>query len=176
MPAVSSNTAKAFTTPTPAWPNGATATPINRPTDSTNRSTKRCSIYQRTSLKPKPSRSTPPASPPAHIHLLVSFQEPKCTCPWRGATDVNPPAQTKRYHPKTCPAWQKAHALATRYKRVAGGRLSRQTDQPGRKWFSRGEDISPIHDRQHFAHHLHTYLPRHKREGGTIRIFDPPTC
>lgn len=118
---------------------------------------------------------------PTHIHLLVSFKEPNCTCPWHGAADVNPsadvnsPTPTKRHHPKTCPTWQKAHTLATRYKRVAGGRLSRQTDQPGRKWFSRGEDISPIHNRQHFEHHLHTYLPRHQHEGGTVRVFDPST-
>lgn len=118
---------------------------------------------------------------PTHLHLLVSFEEPRCTCGWSrrvdtrgydsGAADVNPPAFSKRYHPKRCPAWQKAHALAVRYKRVAGGRLSSLTRQPGRKWFARGEDVSPIHDRTHYQHHLDVYLPRHRSEGGDVRVY-----
>ena len=116
---------------------------------------------------------------PTHVHLLVSFGEPICDCglsrrvDTRGsgiAADVNPSAGAL-YHPKSCSVWQRGHALAVRFKRVAGGQLSTATEQPGRRWFSRGEDISPVHDRRHYTHHVTAYLPRHEREGGTVRVY-----
>lgn len=112
---------------------------------------------------------------PTHLHLLISFSDARCNCHVSEAADVNPrphPQQPRRYHPKTCPAWQRAHRLAVRLKRVAGGKLSTATAQPGRKWFSRGEDISPVRDRAHYTHHLQTYLPKHAAEGGTVRVYD----
>lgn len=108
---------------------------------------------------------------PTHLHLLISFHRPPCTCGASKAADVNPSAPPTRYHTKRCPVWQTGHNLAIRLKRVAGGKLSNQTNQPGRKWFSRGEHIAPVRGHDHYDYLVNTYLPKHEGEGGTVRIY-----
>jgi hypothetical protein len=106
---------------------------------------------------------------PTHVHLLLSFATPACCCPWREAAGSNP--SSSAFCGKSCDARKHAHKVAVHLKRVAGGRLSQQTQQPGRKWFSRGEDITPIRDRKHYLHHIETYLPKHRREAGTVKVY-----
>ncbi len=95
-----------------------------------------------------------------HLHKLVSFQSPMCSC---GAAD---------HCRKGCPARGCAEAFATHVKRVGGCRLAKAAAVRGRKWFSHGWDVTPVRGRGHFDHLVKVYLPGHRDEGGVVRI-DP---
>ena len=116
---------------------------------------------------------------PTHLHLLLSFVDAECTCGASRRVDTRgsgeaaefPPSAAARYHPKGCPVWQRGHRVAVRVKRIVGGRLSVHTRQPGRKWFSRGEDTSPVRNRGHYEHLITVYIPDHEQEGGTVQVY-----
>lgn len=93
-----------------------------------------------------------------HVHQLVSFHEPECIC--QGAEHCH----------GDCPGRERVELVLTRYKRIAGCRLAKAADVRGRKWFSHGWNISPVRAREHFEYLVTTYLPKHEREGGLVRI------
>lgn len=109
---------------------------------------------------------------PTHVHAVVSFVSPMCDCSAGPRVDTR--GSAKKHHDKSCAAWKKGHDFAVKAKRVIGGRLSKATQQPGRKWFSRGEDISPVWDRQHLRYLLTRYLPKHEGEGGLVKVYRTP--
>ncbi len=99
-----------------------------------------------------------------HAHELIAFRSPACSC---GASE---------YCLADCPARAHAQAVLTRMKQKMGQAVARHEKTNGRRpWFSRGWDITPVRDREHFDHHLRTYLPKHEhREGGTVKVYTPP--
>ncbi len=98
-----------------------------------------------------------------HVHQLISFRGPACTCGAFGHCSA------------ACPARAHAEAVLTRMKQKMGQAVAKHEGTKGRKWFSRGWDLTPVRDREHFDHHLATYLPKHAtREGGTVKIYTPP--
>lgn len=96
-----------------------------------------------------------------HLHTLISFKAPSCQC--GAALD---------HCRDACEARQRAEAFATHAKRVAGWKLAEAAQVRGRRWFSRGCDVTPVRDRTHFDYLIREYLPKHRNEGGIVRI-DP---
>ena len=74
---------------------------------------------------------------PTHVHLLVS---------WREERDVG--------------------EICEKLKSVLGWALSKQRGGKGHRWFSRGEDTTPVERREHFDYVLGKYFPKHVKEGG----------
>jgi hypothetical protein len=53
-----------------------------------------------------------------------------------------------------------------------GQQLAKIGETTGRPWFSRGWDLTPVRNREHFDHLLDTYLPDHERfQGGIFREY-----
>jgi hypothetical protein len=95
-----------------------------------------------------------------HVHKLFSFRSPACPC---GASEFCKPG---------CPARRFAEALMTRVKRKMGQQLAKRSDTCGRRWFSRGWDLTPVRNRGHFDYLVATYLPDHqRRQGGIFRSY-----
>ncbi|MCE9591085.1 MAG: hypothetical protein K8S99_11230 [Planctomycetes bacterium] len=94
-----------------------------------------------------------------HLHTLVSFKEPACAC-----GDVE-------HCLAGCAAREHAESVATRIKRIGGLRLAKAVGVNGRKWFGRGWDVSPVRGRGHFDHLMGEYLPKHRAEGGVVRVY-----
>ncbi len=95
-----------------------------------------------------------------HAHELISFRSPACTC---GASE---------HCSANCPALIHAEAIFTRIKQKMGQALAKNAGTRGRPWFSRGWCITPVRDRQHFDHHLETYLLKHAaRQSGMVKIY-----
>ena len=90
----------------------------------------------------------------SHTHLIAS---------WFGNETVfagidQPQAQAKQ--------------LANKVKTIVATLLSKHERTTGNRWFSRGCDCTPIEDRDHLNHLMSHYLPKHKHEGGIVKIFD----
>ncbi len=95
-----------------------------------------------------------------HLHELFSFRDPACTC---GALE----------HCRAgCAARQAAEAFMTRLKRKMGQQLAKHEGTRGRRWFSRGWNLTPVRNRGHFEYLVGRYLPEHQsREGGIFRRY-----
>ena len=93
-----------------------------------------------------------------HVHQIISFRQPECIC-----------RNVEHCH-RDCRGRQHVELVLTRYKRIAGYRLAKAVGVGGRKWFSHGWNISPVRTPEHMAYLLETYLPKHKEEGGVVRI------
>jgi hypothetical protein len=90
-----------------------------------------------------------------HVHVLISFGIPACTC---GAS---------KFCGKGCEARRFVEAFTIRLKRKMGQAVAKFNETSGRQWFSRGWDLTRIRDREHFDFMVGKYLPRHEgREGG----------
>ena len=100
---------------------------------------------------------------PNHVHQLIAFRSPACKC---GAE--------RNYCDADCSARIRVEKYLTRFKRVCGLRLARLSKLDGRKWFSRGWDITRVADFRHFDYLIHEYLPKHVDEGGIVRVYDQP--
>lgn len=89
-----------------------------------------------------------------HTHLIIS---------WLGTeaffSDINQP-------------FGQARLLANKVKTILATLLSKNEGTTGNRWFSRGCDCTPVDDRDHLNHLLDQYLPKHRREGGLVCIFD----
>lgn len=101
------------------------------------------------------------ATTPTHIHILFAFRSPACQC--GAAAHCN----------KRCPARTHVQTIATPLKRNLGARLAEQARVKGRKWLSRGCDITPVRDQKHLGHLLAAYLPDHARQNGVFRQYGP---
>ena len=91
---------------------------------------------------------------PTHAHLIAS---------WFGKEDF--------FAGITEPMPQAKH-LAKKIKNILATLLSKQDNTTGKRWFSRGSDCTPIDDREHLNHLLEIYLPKHRAEGGILKIFN----
>lgn len=99
------------------------------------------------------------AATATHVHVLVSFKSPACTC---GAS---------RFCAKGCEARRFVEAFTTRLKQKMGQAVAKVNGTSGRQWFSRGWDLTRIRDREHFDYMVSKYLPRHAgRERGVVHI------
>jgi REP element-mobilizing transposase RayT len=95
-----------------------------------------------------------------HVHALISFESPACTC---GASD---------YCYAQCEARAHTEKLIARLKQKMGQAVAKHMHTTGRQWFSRGSNISPVRNRDHFNFLCETYLPRHQgREEGIVHIY-----
>ena len=98
-----------------------------------------------------------------HVHLLLSFADPPCTC------------GTAEHCRRGCPARKHVESITTRCKQKMGQRLARDAGTRGRPWFSRGRDVTPVRGREHFDHLIADYLPDHEQtQGGLFRRYDAP--
>jgi len=99
---------------------------------------------------------------PTHVHALISFRSPACTC-----------GSSAKHCRKNCPGKARADDVMVRIKRKMGQTLAKRMNTCGRPWFSRGWDTQPVKNREHFNHHLTEYLPRHESEqAGIFRKYD----
>ena len=89
---------------------------------------------------------------PTHVHVLISFQNPACTC---GASE---------HCSKSCSAREHADGVMVRMKRKMGQAIAKVRETCGRPWLSRGADVKPVRDRGHFDHLVGEYLPKHETE------------
>lgn len=94
---------------------------------------------------------------PTHVHCVVSFRSPACTC---GAW--------ARFCAGDCVAKLRAEEVMVRMKRKMGQGLAKLREIRGRKWFSRGWDITPVKGRAHLDYLLTEYLPKHETEQAGI--------
>ncbi|MDB5322896.1 MAG: hypothetical protein JWN40_4527 [Phycisphaerales bacterium] len=98
---------------------------------------------------------------PTHVHPLISFQSPACTC---GASAAH-------CH-KNCPAKTRADDVTTRMKRKMGQQLAKLKQTSGRPYFSRGWDTRPVKNKKHFDYLVTEYLPKHEPEqAGIFRLY-----
>jgi REP element-mobilizing transposase RayT len=101
------------------------------------------------------------ATTPTHVHALVSFQSPACTCG----------APSQHCH-QTCPAKKRADATMTRMKQKMGQQLAQLRQTSGRPYFSRGWDTQPVKNQRHFDHLTTEYLPDHETtQAGIYRLY-----
>jgi REP element-mobilizing transposase RayT len=98
------------------------------------------------------------ATCPTHVHVLISFRSPACTC----GVDVE-------HCFKTCPGRMRADDVMIRMKRKMGQRLAQGMETCRRPWFSRGWDTSPVKNLRHLNYLVTEYLPEH--ETGQEGIF-----
>ncbi len=103
-----------------------------------------------------------------HAHLILSYHHPLCTCRSPASACGAPPDYCQR----GCPARTSAEKAAGRFKKNAGMALSSSAPAVGRRWFSRGWDLTPVRTPQHLSHLMTDYLPAHTAEGGLVRIDD----
>lgn len=103
------------------------------------------------------------ATCPTHVHTLVAFETPPCTC------------DGGRYCLAECPGRDRADNVMTRIKQCLGRRLALEANVRGRRWFSRGGDVTPVRNREHLRHLLSEYLPDHEvTQGGVCRAYPIP--
>ena len=76
---------------------------------------------------------------PTHVHAMVSW---RIQVGWKKVSDT--------------------------LKRVLGYLLATRVGPKGRRWFSRGQSRRRIDDRAHFDHHMQIYLPKHRKQRGTV--------
>jgi len=100
------------------------------------------------------------ATTPTHTHGIVSFRNPACQC---GAGS--------NYCASDCLARQDMEKFITHLKRVSGYRLGKLLKITGRKWFSRGWDLTRVTDEAHLDYLLNVYLPKHVEENGIVRVY-----
>ena len=91
------------------------------------------------------------ATCPTHVHTLISFRSPACTC---GASEHCFP---------DCNAREFAEGAITRLKRKMGQALAKAKGTVGRPYFSRGWDLTPVRGREHFDYLMEVYLPDHEK-------------
>jgi hypothetical protein len=96
------------------------------------------------------------ATCPTHVHVLVSFRSPACTC---GAVN---------HCARDCDARQFADQTMARMKRKMGQALAEHGATRNRPWFSRGWDRTKVSGNEHFTHLIATYLPDHGNAQGKI--------
>jgi hypothetical protein len=97
------------------------------------------------------------ATCPTHVHCVISFRNPACTC---GAS--------MKYCAPDCPARGRADDVMIRMKRKMGQVLATLHGTCGRRWFSRGWDRTPVKARPHFDYLMTEYLPKHQTEQAGI--------
>lgn len=68
--------------------------------------------------------------------------------------------------------FKQAQHLAHKTKNILSTLLSKQAEQPGTRWFSRGAGCTAVTDRDHLNHLIQIYLPKHAEEGGMVRVYD----
>ena len=101
------------------------------------------------------------ATCPTHVHMLVSFCKPSCTC------------GNLKHCKRACQARYHAERLSARWKQKMGQRLARDSGVFGRPWFSRGWDVTPVRQPTHFDHLIGEYLPDHEQtQGGLFHLYD----
>ena len=98
------------------------------------------------------------ATCPTHVHCVISFRSPACTC-----------GVSAKFCAKDCPARTLADDVMVRMKRKMGQALAKVRGTCGRPWFSRGWDRKPVRGRGHFDYLMTEYLPEH--ESGQAGIF-----
>ena len=97
-----------------------------------------------------------------HVHVVVSFRSPNCTC-------GNP----KNHCNRGCAARGFAEEVIVRMKRKMGQALAKMNGTSGRPYFSRGWDLTRVKDRQHFDFLIETYLPKHAEvENGVVEMYE----
>jgi hypothetical protein len=89
---------------------------------------------------------------PTHVHVVISFRSPACTC---GASD---------HCYANCGARAHVESFLARLKRKMGQCLAKMMNTRGRPWLSRGWDITPVRRPEHLEHLLSVYLPKHESE------------
>jgi hypothetical protein len=95
-----------------------------------------------------------------HLHVLMSFRSPACTC---GAS---------KYCLASCPARQLTEKYLARLKRKLGQAAAKHHNTKRRPWLSRGWDITPVRNRDHFNYLVEEYLPKHAIvEQGIVRVY-----
>ena len=99
-----------------------------------------------------------------HLHMVIGFEAPPCQCPRSQAAEAE-------HCLAGCAARARADDWATRVKRIGGFRLAEAADVRGRKWFGRGWDVTPVRGVAHFRHVVREYLPKHRGEGGMVRVY-----
>lgn len=102
------------------------------------------------------------AATATHVHTLVSFRSPACTC------------GDSEHCRRGCPARRAVEKFLTRLKQKLGQQLAKRlgTAGTGRKYLSGGWDVTPVRDRSHFNHLLDRYLPKHEtEEAGVYRRY-----
>jgi len=80
------------------------------------------------------------AACPTHAHMLLSFRDPPCPC------------RTAEHCQRTYRARQHADRLIVRWKQKTGQRMARDAGAAGRRRFSRGWNVTPVRNREHFDH------------------------
>lgn len=117
---------------------------------------------------------------PTHLHLIFSFPHPLCTCTTPrspgspGNVSGAPPTVSgacPQHCRPTCPARVHAESAARRLKKDVGFALADDASTRGRKWLSRGWDLTPVRTPPHLAHLLTHYLPQHESQAGTVTLF-----
>lgn len=78
---------------------------------------------------------------PSHMHVLVSWTTPKSP-----------------------------RDLTTPMKRLLGMMLSQNKGDKGNRWFSRGCDETQVRNREHLAHLINEYVPKHINQDGVVWI------
>jgi hypothetical protein len=100
------------------------------------------------------------ATCPTHVHGLISFRNPACEC---GASD---------FCASDCNAREHAERFAARLKRKMGLGVAKHEGTFGRKWFSRGWDLTPVRKQEHFTYLVEEYLPDHQAtQAGIFRRY-----
>ncbi|MGD0388202.1 MAG: hypothetical protein ABSC42_04525 [Tepidisphaeraceae bacterium] len=94
-----------------------------------------------------------------HVHILVSFRSPACTC---GAS---------KFCRKACEGRKFVETFGIRAKRKMGQMIAKTMETKDRPWLSRGWDLTPVRDREHFDFLVAKYLPKHEREEGIARTY-----
>ncbi len=104
------------------------------------------------------------ATCPTHVHIVVSFRSPACTCGALGGE--------VEFCARDCVARGLAEEVIVRMKRKMGQRVAQLMGTKGRPWFSRGWDITPVRREEHFAYLMEEYLPEHESgQGGMFRKY-----
>jgi hypothetical protein len=100
---------------------------------------------------------------PTHVHVLMSFRNPACTC---GASE---------HCRRGCEGKEHAETVIVRMKRKMGQAVAQKMGTRGRPWFSRGWDATPVRTQDHFDHLMEVYLPGHEAEqAGIFRAIRNP--
>jgi hypothetical protein len=95
-----------------------------------------------------------------HVHVMVSFHEPLCEC--EGA----------EFCRRGCPAKEFVEKFTERLKQKMGQAIAKSMQTSGRRWFSRGYDLTPVRNQEHFDYLCTTYLPKHRdKESGIFYVY-----
>lgn len=100
------------------------------------------------------------ATCPTHVHVLISFGSPACEC------------GVSKHCRRGCAARTRAEEIVARMKRKMGLAVAKREGTRGKKWFSRGWDLSPVRKRDHFDYLVEVYLPDHQEtQAGVYRRY-----